>query len=59
VTTAVTRDALELLRQQSIEVLHKTLERLAHGLSLSDAVQAVPLRLSEQLAPSPGNMDEP
>jgi len=50
VTTAVTRDALEMLRAQAIGVLREALGKLAENLSLSDAIQKAPARLYERLA---------
>jgi phosphoenolpyruvate carboxylase len=49
VTTAVTRAALESLREQAISVLRDQLSRLAANLSLSDIVQPAPVRLYERL----------
>jgi phosphoenolpyruvate carboxylase len=50
VTTAVTRYALESLRASAISVMREQLAQLAASLSLSDAVQAAPARIYEQIA---------
>src|SRR5579883_402239 len=57
VTTAVTRFALESLRECAMAALRGRLEDLADGLSLSQSMQPAPARLREALGPGGG--DEP
>jgi phosphoenolpyruvate carboxylase len=49
VTTAVTRFALESLRECALAVFRAGLQDLAHGLSLSQSMQPAPARLREAL----------
>jgi phosphoenolpyruvate carboxylase len=57
VTTAVTRVALESLRERALAALSDRLQDLAHGLSLSQSMQPAPARLREALGARVG--DEP
>ena len=57
VTIAVTRFALESLRERALAVLHDRLQDLAHALSLSQSMQPAPARLKEALGVRAG--DEP
>lgn len=50
VTTQVTRYALEVLREHTLAVLRESLESLASRLSLSEAMQSAPARLTERIA---------
>ena len=50
VTAEVTRDTLQQLRTEALELLHTRLSTLAARLSLAELLQAPPARLTERLA---------